>query len=252
MEKVMRKYLVFDCINTDTLAFNQGEIISADKSYNLFTPEDDGIEDNITNEDEEQILKLFMNSEGSRLLLSKLEISQNPFRAFSVRKPIDENPKHSDIDLILCEPELPQFSIGFQCKRLKIVSLNEGEDEINKLPDIKKAVTQANKQRENLGFHRNYLIIISEIFGRKFTSENTLFRKARPDTRQKIYDFPQRESLHDDVGIIFVEIGQPTGKSFRKQRNICIRIDKEASRLDQTPNLTHRVRELMRFNGFTP
>ncbi len=56
--------------------------------------------------------------------------------------------------------------------------------------------------------------------------------------------FDQRESLHEDVGIIFVEIGQPTGKSFRKQVNICLRIDKEASKIDQTPSLTNRIKEL--------
>ncbi|HQU81690.1 MAG TPA: hypothetical protein PKY59_01105 [Pyrinomonadaceae bacterium] len=176
--------------------------------------------------------------------MDKLHLSRNALFQFSVRNPVVENPNHSDIDLILCEPEFPQFSVGIQCKRVKIESLNERQDEVNKLPDIKKAVVQVNKQRENLGFHRNYLLIISQIFGRNFTNENSIFRKARPETRQRIYEFPQRESLHEDVGIIFVEIGQPTGKSFRKQVNICLRIDKEATKIDQLPNLTNRIKEL--------
>jgi hypothetical protein len=95
-----------------------------------------------------------------------------------------------------------------------------------------------------LGFHRNYLLIISRIFGRNFTSENAIFRKARPETRHRIYEFPQRESLHEDVGIIFVEIGQPTGKSLKTQVNVCLRIDKEAARLDQSPGLTNRIKDL--------
>lgn len=185
-----------------------------------------------------------MSSSGGDLLLDKFGLSRNALRAFSVRKPVVENPHHSDVDLILCEPELPQYSVGIQCKRVKIESLNEKQDEVNKLPDVKKAVVQANKQRENLGFHRNYLLIISQIFGRKFTNENAIFRKGRPETRQRIYEFPQRESLHEDVGIIFVEIGQPTGKSFRTQVNVCLRVDKEAARLDQLPNLTNRIKEL--------
>lgn len=161
-----------------------------------------------------------------------------------MRKPVVENPHHSDIDLILCESELPQFSVGIQCKRVKIESLNEKQDDVNKLPDVKKAVVQANKQREIFGFYRNYLLIISQIFGRNFTNENAIFRKARPETRHRIYEFPQRKSLHEDVGIIFVEIGQPTGKSFRTQVNICLRVDKEATRLDQSPSLTNRIKEL--------
>ena len=240
----MKNYLVFDCVNSDRLFFNAGQTIRAGESFQLFTTEDGGIEDKVTNESEEQILQWLMSSSGGDLLLDKLQLSRNAFRAFSVRKPVVENPHHSDIDLILCEPELPQYSVGIQCKRVKIESLNEKEDDVNKLPDVKKAVVQANKQREIFGFHRNYLLIISQIFGRKFTNENAIFRKGRPETRQRIYQFPQRESLHEDVGIIFVEIGQPTGKSYRTQVNICLRVDKEASRLDQSPNLTNRVKEL--------
>lgn len=126
----------------------------------------------------------------------------------------------------------------------EIESLNDREDDVNRLPDVKKVVVQVNKQRENLGFHRNCSLIISQTFGRNFTRENAIFRKASPETAHKIYEFPQRESLHEDVGIIFVEIGQPTGKSFRTQVNICLRIDKEASRLDQPPSLTNRIKEL--------
>lgn len=246
----MKTYLVFDCINSDTLIINAGQTISANESFHLFKRDDDGIEDKITDENEEQILRWLMFSSGGQLLLDKLHLSRDARFQFSVRKPVVENPNHSDVDLIICEPEFPQFSVGIQCKRVKIESLNEKQDEVNKLPDIKKAVVQANKQRENLGFHRNYLLIISQIFGRKFTAENAIFRKARPETRQRIYEFPQRESLHEDVGIIFVEIGQPTGKSFRHQVNICLRIDKEAKKLEQTSSLTNRVKELL-LNNFT-
>lgn len=240
----MKKYLVFDCINKDSLLFEAGQIIPAGKSYKLFTPDDEGIEDKVTAQGEESILKWLMSSQTRHLLLNKLELSQNALFDFSVRKPVVDNPHHSDIDLILCEPEFPEFSIGIQCKRVKIESLNEKQDDINKLPDIKKAVAQVNKQRENLGFHRNYLLIVGQVFGRKFTNENTLFRKARPETQQRIYEFPQRESLHEDVGIIFIEIIQPTGKSYKKQVNICICLDKEAGRLEQTASFTNRIKEL--------
>lgn len=240
----MKNYLVFDCVNSDTLFFNAGQTIHAGESFRLFTPEDTGIEDKVTHQSEEQILQWLVSSSGGDLLLDKLGLSRNALRAFSVRNPVVDNQHHSDIDLILCESELPQFSVGIQCKRVKIESLNEREDDVNKLPDVKKAVVQVNKQREIFGFHRNYLLIISQIFGRNFTEENAIFRKARPETRHKIYEFPQRESLHEDVGIIFVEIGQPTGKSYKTQVNICLRVDKEASRLDQPPSLTNRIKEL--------
>lgn len=244
----MKNYLAFDCVNSDRLFFNAGQSIRAGESFHLFTPEDGGIEEKVTHQNEEQILQWLMSSSGGDLLLDKLQLPRNALRAFSVRKPVVENPHLSDIDLILCESELTQFSVGIQCKRVKIESLNEKQDDVNKLSDVKKAVVQVNKQREIFGFHRNYLLIISQIFGRKFTNENAIFRKARPETQQRIYDFPQRESLHEDVGIIFVEIGQPTGKSFRTQVNVCLRVDKEAVRLDQPANLTNRIKELFEIN----
>lgn len=53
----MKNYLVFDCINTDRLLFNAGEMIPVRKSYKFFTTDDSGIEDKVTEESEEKILK---------------------------------------------------------------------------------------------------------------------------------------------------------------------------------------------------
>lgn len=120
----MRKYLVFDCINQDSLRFERGQIIPAGASFELFTDNDFETEDKVTKASEEEILKWLMSSRGGSLLLEKLRLS-HALCGFSVRQPVVENPHHSDIDLILCEPEFPEFSIGIQCKRVKIDSLNE-------------------------------------------------------------------------------------------------------------------------------
>lgn len=44
----MKNYLVFDCVNSDRLFFNAGQTIRAGESFHLFTPEDGGIEDKVT------------------------------------------------------------------------------------------------------------------------------------------------------------------------------------------------------------
>ena len=46
----MKIYLVFDCINSDTLIIKAGQTISANESFHLFKRDDDGIEDKITDE----------------------------------------------------------------------------------------------------------------------------------------------------------------------------------------------------------
>lgn len=246
----MKNQLVFDYILSDSIRFEGGKIPKGE--YSLFLPTYNGIyKDKVIDENEEEILKWLMFSHGSKLLLNKLGFTREVFLGFSVKKPIVENNNHSDIDLILCEPDLPEFATGFQCKRVKIDSLNyntdgEKQDYINKISELRKVVIQASKQCENYGFHRNYLMIISEIFGRNFIKENSAFRRATVETQKQIYEHPQLENLHKSVGIIFIEIVQPTEKSFKKQSNIGICIDKEATRLNQPTNLTNRIKELIK------
>jgi hypothetical protein len=70
-------------------------------------------------------------------------------------------------------------------------------------------------------------------------------RLASSGAFQRIYDFPQRDSLHD-FGVIFIEISQPTGKSFEDTAIVAIAVDREAARLEQRAIMTDKVRELMR------
>lgn len=128
-------------------------------------------------------------------------------------------------------------------------ALNQADDDLNKLSDLTKGVKQANFQRNNLGFHRNYLLIVMEAYGRKRSGSNTLFRGANQETLKVVYEFPMRESLHENVGVIFVEIAQPTGKSFGEMVVVGVCIDQEAARLDQSPGLTNRIRALMNLKG---
>lgn len=131
---------------------------------------------------------------------------------------------------------------------MKVKAFNQEEDDYNKLPDVTGGIKQVNLQRQKLGFHRNYLMIVIETYGRQRTGSNVLFRGPSRDTFSAIYQFPRRESLHADVGVIFVTVSQPTGKSFNEMSVIGVCVDQEAARLDQTNHLTNRVIELMRQN----
>lgn len=200
---------------------------------------------------EEDVIKWLMNSPAKKLLMDELSVDEDSFIAWSVTRPIIENTqeKPGDIDILICEGQSPEHAIAFQCKPVSVVAFNQDEDDVNKIPDIKEAVLQANKQRDKLGFYKNYLVIIIKAYGRKRTGSNVLFRGPTSETLKRIYEFPQRESLHDDVGIVFIEIVQPTGKSFNKMVQVGVCLDKEAAVLNQTPNLTNRVREYMRSKG---
>lgn len=243
----MRKLLVFKTIAVDTLIFRAGQVINAGESFSLYSNYDDSSDDDVTKEGEDEILRWLLSSSARNLILTELGAGARAFVAHSVRQPVIENSqtKPGDIDLLICEDGRADLAIAIQCKRVKVRALNQADDDLNKLPDLTKGVKQANFQRNNLGFHRNYLLIVMEAYGRKRSGSNTLFRGANQETLKAVYEFPMRESLHEDVGVIFVEIAQPTGKSFSEMVVVGVCIDQEAARLDQPPRLTNRIRELM-------
>jgi hypothetical protein len=153
--------------------------------------------------------------------------------------------KPGDIDVLICQACRADTAIGLQCKRVKVEALDQETDKVNKLPDVSRAVRQANLQRLNFGFHKNYLVVIIETYGALRTESNVAFRGPTSTTFKEIYEFPQRESLHDDVGVLFIKVTQPTSKSFRRMYELGVCLDKQARPLEQTPHLTNRIKELI-------
>lgn len=183
------------------------------------------------------------------LILSELGADANSFIKCGVTQPVIAEPskKPGDIDLLICDGGRPHETIAIQCKRVKI----RANQRMNKLGNITDAVLQVNRQRE-MGFHRNYLAILVITDGRSRTENNVVFRGPTIESFSRIYDFTRNQPLHNDVGLIFIEITQPTGKSFRRMYDIGVCIDKEARPLTQSATLTNRIRELMELNGVKP
>jgi len=244
----MKNVLTFKTIVFDTHTLPAGVTIPAGSSLEFFSANYEGNDNNVTKKHEEQIIKWIVASPAKELLLSELGVGPNPFIDWSVKQPVIENPqdKPGDIDLLICDEHEAEHAIAFQCKRVVVRALNQVDNNVNKISDIKDAVNQANKQRERLGFHRNYLGILIETYGKKREQSNVLFRGSTQETFKEIYEFPQRESLSSDVGVVFIEISQPTGKSFDRMAVVGICIDQHASRLDQPTQLTNRIKDLMR------
>lgn len=202
---------------------------------------------------EEEIVRWILNSPARGLLLEELGVAPDSFMDYSVGRPVIENPqeKPGDIDVLICDGGRAERAIALQCKPVSVVAFNEEEDDVNKLRDVRNAVLQANKQRDRYGFYKNYVTVIIKAYGRKRKGENTLFRGPSQETTAEIYEFPQRESLHGDVGIVFIRIVQPTGKSYNRRVNIGVCVDKEAAALSQPTRLTNRIKEHMLLKGAT-
>lgn len=249
----MRHVLHFRTIAIDSHFMPAG--IAEGESVDFFRAGDYEEEELITRKkrSEEEIVRWILCSPALVLLLEGLGAEPDSFVDYSVGWPVIENrqEKPGDIDILICEGRRPERAIAFQCKPVSVIAFNEEEDDVNKLQDIRDAVLQVNKQRDKYGFYKNYLAVIIKAYGRNRAGENTLFRGPSPHTTAEIYEFPQRESLHGDVGIVFIRIVQPTGKSYNRRVNIGVCVDKEAAVLSQPTRLTNRIKEHMLLKGAT-
>jgi hypothetical protein len=212
-------------------------------------------EESITDKAEREIVnELFMRPDFRKLLFPELGLRVDSVCHTHVTQPLIDNTqeKPGDIDVIICEPENPNMAVVLECKRVKVTAVNMLDDDVNKINDIKDGASQT-KALHRMGFHRTYLAVLIQVDGRNRRDVNVLYRGLNPDatydgehkTLERIYEFPQRSLFEKDVGFIFVEVIQTTGKSFAKMGGICLRLERNAKPLEQPDNLTNRVAALM-------
>src|ERR1044072_316691 len=172
----MKKMLVFKTVAIDTLPLHAGQVIPAGE-IEFYTENRDLDDDDVTEQGEEQILRWILSSCGRDLLLQELEVDPGSFVALSVGPPIIERgqSKPGDIHLLVCEDNCAHLAVGIQCKRVKVKALSQEDDQCNKLPDISGGIKQANRQRDKLGFHRNYLMIVIETYRRNRSNSSVFF-----------------------------------------------------------------------------
>lgn len=250
----MKVQLEFRQVLFDTHLLRAGTVWNRGDSLKFMGVDDTETDaDLVTKRGESELIRWLVASPAKDALLAEIGASADSFISCDVRQPVVENPqgKPGDIDLLICDSGRPDRAIALQCKRVKVTALNQDEDDdVSKLPDIGGGVKQANLQRANLCFYRNYLCVLIETDGRLRTRSNALFRGTTQETFQQIYQFPQRESLHQDVGVIFVEVSQPTGKSFTSKASVGICVDRDAERLEQSASLTNRIKQhMLRVDG---
>ncbi len=152
--------------------------------------------------------------------------------------------KPGDIDLLLVDVERPDKVIAFECKRLKVTSLDKTTSKINNINGVKTGVKQANGL-QSLGFYKSYLMIILLDDGRQLDYQNTVMRNSKSESVEEIYDIPWNEPISKDLGIVYVKVTQPTGKHFNEMAGIGFCIDKKAGELEQTSLMTNKVKELL-------
>lgn len=212
----------------------------------------------VTEFDEKTIVRWLMLCPPSRhIILEELGLPATAFYQPEVVRPF-YSPGEGDLDLILCPQLWPREALALECKRVKVESVNAGQDKINKLQDVAGGVRQANKLYNGpFAFFQTYLAIITEVEASGQAERNIPNRGVRSDTTpqrgdtstttfRQIVEFPGRAELHDDVGILFIEIVQPSRLSIDKQATVRVCVYRRAERRDQHDGVTNRIREIMR------
>lgn len=195
---------------------------------------------------EDPLLRWLLESPARALFLSAFRDPPVNFVACSVRKPLicAPNQKPGDIDLLLCDRDRPPLAIAVQAKAVKVTALSWEEDKINRLQDLRDAVVQANRTRQ-LGFHQTYLAVLILSDARERRHHNIPARKSTEGSFRRIWEFPGREDLDDRVGLIFVEITQPTERGIELMATVGVAKGKSAIPQDQRSSITDAVGLLM-------
>jgi hypothetical protein len=210
----------------------------------------------VTQFEEKAIVDWLMAGMYRQIVLAALGVPPDSCHATAVVQPFYV-PGQGDIDLIVCPKSAPHLAIALECKRIKVESVNEGEDKINKLDAVVKGVYQVNVlYNGQFAFFLTYLCIISEVVAASQDPWNFPNRGVRPHTTprqgdtkrttfRQIVEFPGREKLHEDIGIIHLEIAQPSGLGIDKQANVRACAYRRPKRREQVDRVTNRVKEIM-------
>lgn len=222
----------------------------------LFTHDGPLSSDRITRREEKALVKWLVNEVSARmLLLEVLSRSQDALYKVEVQDPF-YGATEGDIDLLLCNPGAPHEAVALECKRVKVEVEDNGNDRINRLEDVGEGVKQAKKLYQTFSFFQTYLTVISAIDAARRTNVNILYNgitsQSIPNwdgsttTFRNIVQFPHREELPPEIGIIFIEVVQPSGQRFEEQGTLRIGVHHPATPRPQRPEDTRRIEALMR------
>ena len=235
----MSKLLKFNTIIYDSKKLTEEveqtfSFFSLNNSYSNYVNE--------TRQDEAVIVNWFIYQPSFRkILLNELKLPFYSVIRPNIKEPIIKSPYNNpgDIDILIFDKDQPNRAVAIECKMVN-VEKQPGKDKPNKINKIKKAVKQT-KGLLDMGFHKVYLAIIIATYGVNSLNTNFLSRGMDVETFQKVYNFQHRENLDDRVGVIFIEIVQPSNNSINLSGVIGVCLEKPAGEQEQSLSITQGV-----------
>jgi len=235
----------FRCVVYDTFSALPGAAIDRARLFAGDGPESDEM---VTAQGEADIVEWLLRTRQAReLLLAELGLPMATYAQAGIIEPLLEKNRTKppgDIDLLLV-PDMAH-PISIQVKRIPIIAESTEKDRTvgkGRLGNITHLVKQANGSRD-IGFHLNYGMIVTEVYGVERSDYNFAFRGSSPGMFRRVYHMTWDQPVHDEVGIIFMEIAQPTKTSVDDAGVVGVCVNKRAKPVEQPAGLTTRVRQL--------
>jgi hypothetical protein len=130
------------------------------------------------------------------------------------RQLFDHGEKPGDVDILLWPKNQPKQSIAIECKRVKVRTHADKDETVNKLEELGKGVIQTNQLHAHR-FYKTYIAVLIVTDGQHKSINNTIFRHADSKSVVLAYNLPRNGELNPEVGILFVQLTQPTSKNFK-------------------------------------
>lgn len=146
-------------------------------------------------------------------------------------------PPGGDVDAVLLPAGDAGRAVAYQVKRVKVSDTTFHTLMPGKLGEIRKAVQQANATL-SLGFSRVVLAVLVVTDGRSRAEFNFAFRGPTGEIMGTIHRALDLTDLHQDIGVVRIEITQPIDKDFTLAGGIGGRYIRDPAPRDQSASLT--------------
>jgi len=214
------------------------------QSQSFFFHDRQGPEVDGSARDEHSLAEFLLTVDLARCLLARtLELNQTFAFRQKVTLPFIPNlaSRPGDIDALLYDDSQSDLTIALECKRLRVRAGSEGEQRINGLSKLADAVAQVNSL-QRLGFSETYLCLIAVVQDLSDRTYNFAFRACRELTFSRIVRTSLALPLAKGIGILYVEIAQPSPDPLESSAMIAAGKLKDAA----THKMTSRLVELVR------
>ena len=241
------RLLIFDYIYVQTAKLGPGEL----ERISLFMDQEEMSDNRITAHGESDLVSWILSNEVRRQhLFSK--ISHAPGRSQDGIQDryfqLSKTPKGGDLDLVVLEGDRPSQGVCVEFKKVKIRLDSNGVEKVNGLDKLDKLIAQGNA-RQSQGFWKSYICGIAVIDKHKAEAANIFSRGPESQEIQKFYNLDRLAGIHADVGVLLLELTQPTGKPHDELFGLGICKVKEAGILEQPARLTEDLQALFRRNS---